>query len=363
MYLAKEILSSFDKNLNWLKDRTLYITKYGSIAYGTNTSSSDEDFRGVAIPPKFFFFGYQNKFEQASLNKPDTVIYDIRKFFNLASANNPSVIETLFTNQEDHIHVSPIGELLLQHRDKFLSKRLRFTMSGYSFSQLNKIKLHRRYFIDPPKYLPTRKEFGLPEYTLIPQDQLMAAEAEVKKELDKYNFDFMDDLTKPKKIEIRNFMTEMLIDLKFSKEDQWLASARKVGFDDNFIELMQKERAYKNVKKEWDNFKFWEKNRNEKRAADERKFGYDCKNAYHLVRLMRMCREILTTGKVIVKRPDREELLAIRNGAWTFDQIIEFAEREDKDLQSIYETSNILPKSPDMKFLDDLCIELVHRML
>jgi hypothetical protein len=29
--------------------------------------------------------------------------------------------------------------------------------------------------------------------------------------------------------------------------------------------------------------------------------------------------EILTQGKVIVKRPDREEILAIKNGAWSYE--------------------------------------------
>mgnify|MGYP001607055563 CR=1 FL=1 len=46
------------------------------------------------------------------------------------------------------------------------------------------------------------------------------------------------------------------------------------------------------------------------------------KHAMHLVRLMRMCKEILITCEVVVKRPDREELLAIRNGAWSYYKLI-----------------------------------------
>jgi len=44
----------------------------------------------------------------------------------------------------------------------------------------------------------------------------------------------------------------------------------------------------------------------------EAKFGFDTKHAMHLIRLLRMAREILETGVVHVKRPDAEELSAIR---------------------------------------------------
>lgn len=76
-----------------------------------------------------------------------------------------------------------------------------------------------------------------------------------------------------------------------------------------------------------------------------------------------MCKEMLLTGKVIVKRPDREELISIRNGAWTYDQLIEFADKENDDLNKIYDTSNVLPKIPDMEKLDKLLVRLVETHL
>jgi uncharacterized protein len=358
-----DIFSKFDKNMKWLKNHTVYLTLHGSKAYGTNIEFSDDDYKGFCIPPKEYFLGCQHKFEQAELHEPDTVIYDIRKFFNLAAASNPNIIEVLYTDSSDYILVDEIGEMVINNRDKFLSKRIKHTFSGYSISQLKRIKLHRRYLLNPPKVYPTRSALGLPEQTLIPQDQLLAAEAEIQKELDRFNFNFMEELSEPIKISVRNAMTEMLAEMKFNSDDQWRGTARKIGIDDNFIELMQKERAYKNAKSEWDNFQNWKKNRNPKRAADEAKWGLDLKHAYHLIRLLRMCREILTTGKVIVKRPDREELLAIRNGAWTYEQIVDFAEKEDQALQEIYQTCTILPKVPDSKFIDQLCIELVEKSL
>ena len=82
------------------------------------------------------------------------------------------------------------------------------------------------------------------------------------------------------------------------------------------------------------------------------------KHGMHLVRLLRMCREILTGQGVLVRRPDAEELNAIRDGAWTYEQLMEWAKREDKDLIEVARTSP-LPSLPDRHALDALCQELV----
>lgn len=360
-----DIIVKNSPHLGWIHQGTALLVRHGSMAYGTNIASSDEDIKGVCIPPAKYFFGTMHRFEQAELKSPnpDAVIYDIRKFFNLAAANNPSIIEVLFVDDQDHLFVSDIGQKIIDNRDKFLSKRIRFSFAGYAHSQLHRIKLHRSYLLNPPKGYPTRVELGLPEQTLIPQDQLSAAESDIQKELDKFDFDFLEEISEPVKIGLRSVMTEMLAILKITTEDQWLSAARKIGLSDNFIEIMQKERSYKNLKSQWDKYQEWKKNRNPARAAMEEKFGFDGKHALHLIRLLRVCTEVLSTGKVIVKRPDREELLSIRNGGWSYDQLIEEAEKLDAQAGELYKTSTILPKTPDFEYLDRLCIELVEKSL
>lgn len=365
-YKSDEILqkiTSSSPHLSWLQGKTVFLTVHGSRAYGTNTETSDYDYKGVCIPTKNYYLGSQQKFEQAELKEPDTVIYEIRKFFNLAAATNPNIVEVLHTDPSDHLFVDPIGEIILDNKDKFLSKRVKHTFAGYAHSQLKRIKTHRRWILNPVLAPPTRAEMGLPEKTLIPQDQLLAAQAEVQKEIDRFQFDFMEELSNPMKIAVSNAMSEMLAELKITTDQHWMAAARKVGLNDNFIELMQKEREYNAKKKEFDQYQEWKVSRNKDRYLLEEKFGYDTKHAYHLVRLLRMCREILTTGKVIVKRPDREELIEIRNGSWDCDELIDFAEREDKALQLIYNECKILPKTPDFEYLDNLCIQLVEKSL
>lgn len=360
-----ELIIKNGPHMEWIRNGTIFLARGGSHSYGTNIATSDEDFRGICIPSKKYFLGNLHHFEQAELKAPhpDTTIFDLRKFISLAAMNNPNVLETLFTSPEDHLLVGELGQVLIDNREKFLSKRTRFSFAGYAHSQLKRIKLHRGYLLNPPQKYPTRVDMGLPEQSLIPQDQLLAAEADFQKELDKFNLDFLEEVSEPVKIGLRNIMTEMLAILKITTEDQWLSAARQVGLSDNFIEIMQKERAYKNLKSQWDKYQEWKKNRNPARAAMEEKFGYDGKHALHLIRLLRMCVEILGTGKVIVKRLDREELLEIRSGIWSFDQLIEEAESLDARAEELYKTSNILPKTPDFEFLDELGIGLVEKYL
>ncbi len=353
----------YNGNLKWIQNRTVLLTRHGSHAYGTNIPSSDEDFKGIAIPPKEYFLGGMKIFEQATCNEPDLVIYDIRKFFTLAADCNPNIIEVLWTDESDHMISDDIGREIIDNKEIFISKKAKFTFSGYAMAQMKRINVHYKWLKNPPTQPPTRSEFGLPERTLIPKDQLAAAESQIKKKLDEWTTNFLSDLEPDARIAVENKMAEALVEMQLYGDPKFQAAARTLGYDENFIHLLDIERRYSGRMKEWSNFQEWKKNRNEKRAELESKFGFDTKHAMHLVRLMRMCREILTTGKVVVKRPDREELLAIRYGAWNYEQLVEWVEKEDKELEEVYKNTNVLQKSPDREKIDNLCIKLVEKSL
>lgn len=346
-------------SLPWLEKNTIIFGKAGSHSYGTATPESDLDVKGIAIPPKDYFLGFHKSFDQAVGNEPDICVYDIRKFMNLACEGNPNILEMLYLESEDYFKVTPIGEKLIEIRDKFLSKKLKHSYSGYSISQIHRIKGHRRWLLNPPLKDPTREDFGLPERALIPKEQYEMFEAMIKKQIDEWNLDYaeFDDANKiAAKEKIAAWMREVSIN---SLREP---AAKAIGIDDNLMLLLEAERKYRAAKTEWKQYQEWKIKRNPKRAELEAKFGFDLKHAMHLVRLMRTCREILETGKLLVKRPDAEELLAIRNGAWTYEQIVEFAEKEDKDLNQVMLNSK-LPKQPDRAFLDQKCIELVEESI
>jgi predicted nucleotidyltransferase len=83
------------------------------------------------------------------------------------------------------------------------------------------------------------------------------------------------------------------------------------------------------------------------------------KHAMHLVRLLRMGKEILTTGKIHVRRPDAEDLLAIRRGEWSYDKLVEEAEALKAELDEVYENkSYVVPFGAPKVEISDFCVEL-----
>jgi predicted nucleotidyltransferase len=353
----------YNGNLPWLPERTMLMCKHGSKAYGTSLPTSDDDYRGVAIAPREYYLGGLNRFEQAVCNAPDLTVFDLRKFVGLASAANPNVLELLFVDDSDRLQVSKAGERLLAIRDSFLSRRVKHTFSGYARTQMKRIDSHFRWLSHPIENQPTRADFKLPERTLIPQDQLSAAEAGIRQKLDSWSADFLDDLPRDVREAILQKMSLHLAELQVCADDTlWKGAARAIGYEENFIHLLDMEKRYAARKRDFDNYQTWKKNRNPARAALEAKSGYDTKHGMHLVRLMRMCREILETGKVIVRRPDAEELLQIRAGAWSYEKLREWAEREDAAQEELAKTSP-LPKTPDFEAIDRLCVDLISEAI
>lgn len=295
----------------------LYQTVHGSRAYGLARPSSDWDTKGVIVGPSAWYHGFLGGPEQ--LGEADHVLYELRKFFRLAAEANPSLLEILYTDPQWHRVMTPAGERLLAARDQFLSRRVAGSFGGYALSQLKRIKTHRRWLLEPPQAAPTRLAFGLPEKAVAPPDQLGAYEA---------------------------------MRLQGEVPDA----------DPNFLKLLEKERKYRAARNEWSRYQDWLAGRNPARAALEAQFGYDTKHAQHLVRLLRMGHEILATGQVIVTRPDRDELLAIRDGVLSYDALIEQADALYEAVEAAQATSP-LPAAPDTHLLESLCVSLVEEAL
>lgn len=346
-------------NLDWLPCRTILLTRHGSHAYGTATASSDLDIKGVAVPPREYFLGFNKRFEQAeSRGDPDAVIYDIRKFFALAADCNPNIIEILHTDESDLINYTDAGWLMRCYRSEFLSQKAKHTFSGYAVSQLKRIKTHRRWLMHPPSHKPERAEYGLPDHSAIPKEQREALESMMLKMIDGWQVDLacVDDATR---IDLLSKLAIALADMKLSADDQYIAAGNKLGLNTQAMELLKGERTYRAALAEWTQYQTWLRERNEVRAGLERSHGYDTKHGMHLVRLMRMCREILKDGLVIVKRPDAAELLSIRNGAWSYDRLIGWANETEAELEELQKRS-WLPRAPNRPLLDSLCMEIVE---
>lgn len=268
-------------NLKWIKNNTIFLTVTGSTSYGLNTPESDIDFKGIVIPPKEYFIG-TNSFEQAdSFKDVDCTIFNILKFLNLTIQNNPNMIEILWTEPEFYVIKHSSFQKILDNRDKFLCRNLRWRFSGYSISQIKRIERHYRWLNkDFPKEPPQRKDFELPEKTVIPKENLEAAYSIIQKKLDSWSPDF-SELDPAMRINIENKITDVLTEIcgasiYIEKSSLWKEAVVASGLDINFIELVKKEKEYEQKIRDWQHYQEWKKNRNIKRAAIEEKYGYDC---------------------------------------------------------------------------------------
>jgi predicted nucleotidyltransferase len=356
--------NQYKGNLTWLPNRTIYMTIHGSHAYGTNIVTSDIDLRGVFIAPKEYYFGCIKTIEQIVQLDPDLSVFELRKFLKLASVCNPNILELLYTETSDHLITTPLGKKLLDNRALFLNKRVKSTFFGYAFSQLKKINTHYKFLKNPPTNPPLRADFDIPIATPKNDEQMKAAFAMIQKRIDEWSWHEMRELDAPLRQSIQDEFNSRLQEItkwnwKDINEKVWNCAANSIGFETNFLELLNKERLFMNKMKEWQNYNEWKKNRNPARAALEEKYGYDLKHGMHLVRLLLTCKEILTDGIFRVKRPDATMLLDIRNGSWSYEKLILFAEEMNIELDDLVKKST-LPQSANQEKIDQLCIEMVE---
>lgn len=97
----------------------------------------------------------------------------------------------------------------------------------------------------------------------------------------------------------------------------------------------------------------------DKRRKLVEQFGFDIKNAAHLVRLLRMGIEFLKDGNLQVMREDASQLLEIKKGEWTLERITEEADRLFVVAEQAYLSSN-LPAGPNDEKINDLAVRVIR---
>ena len=123
-----------------------------------------------------------------------------------------------------------------------------------------------------------------------------------------------------------------------------------------------RERAYHNALKHWQNYVHWRANRNPDRAAREAHHGYDTKHAANLLRLYRMGIEILREGVVRVRRPDAAWLREVLGGRYSYPELMDLVAGLRTELGAA-EAGSALPPAPDAAAIEALVVQLHTRSL
>lgn len=300
---------------------TIMLAYRGSIAHnmyipGTDPNSIDDvDLMGLVIGPESCYLGLTEwgsrgtkEYKEAQY---DCVFYEIRKAVSLLLQGNPNILGMLWLRQQDYLYLSGAASELIANRHLFVGEHVYNAFAGYAHAQLEKME--------------SRDPGELREY--------MAITAELKHRGAHPNHKG-EVFPEPKRDtgegrDVSNWDTEKLI--------ARLRHYQKKGENIGYL--------------------------GEKRKGLVLEHGYDSKNAAHLIRLLRMCKEFMETGELIVYRTtDAAELLDIKRGKWPLEDIKRYANELFVECREARDRSH-LRSEPDRAQAERILVDILRQAL
>jgi hypothetical protein len=340
-----------------------------------------------------------NKYvEQINDDKNDTVIYEIRRFLELLGTNNPTVLELLNTPEDCVIYKDPIFDLILNDREKFITKICAKSLGGYAKQQISKAKGQNKkqnwekdkvtrkdvldfvYVIEGEKSIPWKVWNSGDNLERYIYDEKFIGVVNVPNARDIYSvyFDeiammcFSESIPENVRESAKQNRTENNLPLGFgykglvksgeglnvAESNQLRLSSIPKG-ETPICNITYNKDGYTQHCNDYKSYQTWLEQRNESRWVDVQSHGQkiDGKNMMHCMRLIQMSREIAEGKGIVVRRPNAEELISIRRGEVDLQTLIDKVEKEIVEIDKLFEKSN-LPNSVDSSIITDLIVKI-----
>ena len=394
-------MSEFDKIRN--DGRLLYEYIRGSHLYGLNTEVSDVDTSGVFIcttEQLLGCFGYKG---QVSDSRHDNTWYEIGELVRLLLKSNPTVLESLFVPEDKMlVKPAPLMQLLIDNRDRFISKQCFNPFFGYAKSQIEKARGLNKKIVNPVNerltpyhFIYTFKGQGSTRFKDWLQNRGLYQEycglVNVPNMHDIYGVyydfgahteahpDWREDLL------FVTFDCEYFGESDMDKMCDRLSAMRPIGYrgvikvdakaDEIRLSSIEDKHSrpmcfiyynkdgYSVHCRQYAEYQEWVKNRNQARYESNLEKNYDSKNMMHCFRLMHMASEIAEGKGLILQRTwDRQFLMDVRNHKFEYDEIIDMLEQEKERMNTLMEQSTIR-EHVDTEFVNSLMIEIRKQQL
>ncbi len=349
----KTLTTDSIKKNGWL----IFEVVSGSKSYGLDNELSDTDIKGVFVLPKESFYGLEYT-AQVNNESNDVMYYELRRFIELLSKNNPNITEMLNV---------PAGCILLKHSvmemvsmEMFLSKRCEQSFANYAFTQIRKAYgLEKKIMQSIEEHRKSVEDFcyvyeGEQAIELKPW---LRGKAFAQSEIGLSAFAHLRDC-------YNIFQSAAIPYAGIVKKD----NANEVSLScipkgEESIGLLYFNRdGYSVYCKQYKEYWEWVNKRNDARYTATMLHGkrYDAKNMMDVFRLLRMAKEIATHGTVNVHRDDRTFLLDIKSGKFEYDYLVEKATGLKDELPELYRES-ALPEHPNMEAVNQLLINMRKR--
>ena len=332
----------------------------GSRAYGLATASSDTDIKGVFYLPLEYYLGGQYIAQVANASN-DEVYYELGRFVELLSKSNPTVLELLASPADCIVYQDPIMEQFKMQ--DFITREAVMTFAQYAMVQVRKAKGLNKKINNPMD----RERKSLLDFCFIiaGHGSLPLRDCLSKRQWKQENCGLA-------KIEHTKGMYSLYYD-----QTQTLGYKGVVAsLESNEVSLSSipkgqtlgaylfvNHEAYSSYCKAYNEYFSWVSERNEKRFEGTMNHGqgYDAKNMMHTIRLLQQAKEIVSKRELQIQRPNREELLGIKNGAYNYDELFVWSHKLFEEVQELC-LQSLLPVAPDQDKLRQQLVDMRKRL-
>ena len=339
-------------------DLLLFECVSGSRSFGTEHENSDYDLRGIFAAPPAFLCSLES-IDQISDAKSDKVYYELDRFMSLLEANNPNIIELLFTPQHCIRHRHSVIDLL--QPEVFLSKLCRQTFGNYAMGQIRKARGLNKKIVNPePEQRRHLREFC---YILQGQGSIPLSNWLEEMSLQETDCGLVAVNHAPNTYAIFHDRDQTYRGI-FSRKDDSAPVCSSVPKEAQPIAWMQCNiDAFKAHCRSHREYWQWVNERNEDRYATNAHHGhgYDSKNLMHTLRLLDQATEIAREGTITLPRPNADWLKQIKRGDYTYEDILKIADEKHAEMNTAFDTS-ALPERPDHQQINHLLLEIRNHL-
>jgi hypothetical protein len=388
----------------------IFIAVTGSTSYGLDLEKSDIDGKGVYIqdlesilaeikigqanPLKYVHQIGGKKKGDNDKTKEDIVLYELGRYIELVQDNNPNIMELFNTPEDCIVYKHPIWDDIVNALkiSNVLTKRCYYTFSNYASQQIKKATGLNKKINNPiDKNRKTPIDFC---HVIFEDDSTMSLRPFLEREkLDQrlcglikvphardlyglyYDYESAKSFSRYEEESIREEYRKNKVTsgepmglgykgiIKESDNEEVSNEIRTSSIpkgEKRIAQLSYNKDGYMSYCKDYREFwgdTGWMNMRNEERYNDNVSSGqnYDGKNLSHCLRLLYMASEIAEGKGVIVRRTEeqRKELLEIKKGLWTYEDIMKKCDELNDGLKEKYDNSS-LPDVLDFMVLTEL---------
>ena len=398
-----------------LRDRGWIAYEYvrGSTLYNTSlpNGKSDIDIGGVFIIPQDYLIGLsENYIEQVSDEKNDTTFYELSRWVELLLKANPTAIESLYVPEDKIIGpIHPSVKYILDNKEIFLTKNVVNVTCSYGYGQIKKAKGLNKKMVNPVTERKTVLDF-----CYVPHNQ---GSTNVDKWL-KWNglkqkycglvplpnmhntyglyYDFGTHIICEYNVDLRDDkkMDDLSFKLQHTEDENdklFIKSMEKYCEYDTIFDVIPSgyhgivgennesndvrtesvpkgklpivimtynKDGYTSHCKDYKEYQEWVKKRNPDRYDLNGDSKFDRKNMGHTIRLLHMAKEMSENkGFNVVRTWDRNMILDIRNGKYTYEYLLEYVSTLHKEITENLDKICNLPSSVNKEIVQNMLIE------